>query len=171
MDLFNFLPSFSSRKVKRNARKPRQTPRAQLSLENLEARLVMDAAAISGFVYADTNNNGLFDAGEKAIANSSIQLKNSQGTVIGQTVTDANGFYQFTADSTISTAPALLAKSATIPTTSTDWTQSVSVSQFDPSLGTLTSIDVVNSGTFTSSIKVESLTAAHRPLWPRCRGR
>ena len=60
MDLFNFLPSFSARKSKRNARKPRQTPRAQLSVENLEARLVMEAAAISGFVYADANDHGLF---------------------------------------------------------------------------------------------------------------
>lgn len=157
MDLFNFLPSFAGRKTKRSARKCKPTPRAHLGLENLEARLVMDAAAISGFVYADANSNGLFDPGEKPIANSSIQLKNSQGTVIGQTITDANGFYKFTTDSTISTTPALLAKSATIPTTATDWTQSLTVPQFDPSLGTLTSIDIVNAGTFTSSIKVESL--------------
>jgi protocatechuate 3,4-dioxygenase beta subunit len=157
MDLFNFLPSFGSRKTKRHARKPKTTPRAQLQIENLEARLVMDAAAISGFVYADANNNGLFDPGEKPIANSSIQLKNAQGTVIGQTTTDANGFYKFTTDSTIDTSPAILAKTATIPTTGTDWTQSLSVPKFDPSLGTLTSIDIVNAGTFTSSIKVESL--------------
>src|SRR5260221_14520719 len=103
MDLFNFLPSFVARKTKRSARKPKQTPRAHLGLESLEARLVMDAAAISGFVYADANNNGLFDPGEKPLANSSIQLKNSQSTVIGQAITDANGFYQFTTANTIST--------------------------------------------------------------------
>src|SRR6266404_2153202 len=101
MDLFNFLPSFGFRRLKRGARKPaaKIAPRASLRLENLEDRLVMSASAISGFVFADANNNGLFDPGEKPIANSSIQLQNSQGIVIGQTTTDANGFYQFTTDS------------------------------------------------------------------------
>ena len=162
MALFNFLPSFGSRKPKRGNRKPatKTGRRAQLEVESLESRLVMTASVISGFVFSDTNNNGLFDPGEKPIANSSIQLKNSTGVVIGQTITDANGFYQFTTDSTISTAPAILTKTASIPTTSTDWTQSVTVGQFDPSLGTLTSIDIVNAGTFTSDIKVESLDGA-----------
>ncbi len=159
MLLFNFLPSFRNRKHKRSAdkRRSRTTQRADLRLESLEDRLVMTASVISGFVYADANNNGLFDPGEKPIANSSIQLQNSKGVVIGQTITDANGFYQFTTDNTISTLPAILAKSATIPTTATDWSQSLTIPQFDPSLGTLTSIDIVNAGTFTSSIKVESL--------------
>jgi protocatechuate 3,4-dioxygenase beta subunit len=159
MALFNFLPSFRTKKHKRGAdkRRAKAAPRADLHIESLEDRLVMTASVISGFVYADVNNNGIYDVGEKPIANSSIQLQNSQGVAIGQTVTDANGFYQFTTDSTISTLPAILAKSATIPTTATDWTQSLTIPQFDPALGTLTSIDVVNAGTFTSSIKVESL--------------
>ena len=162
MALFNFLPSFGSRKPKRGNRKPtaKSGRRAQLEVETLESRLVMTASVISGFVFSDTNNNGLFDPGEKPIANSSIQLQNSSGTVIGQAITDANGFYQFATDSTISTAPAILTKTASIPTTSTDWTQSVTLGQFDPSLGTLTSIDIVNAGTFTSDIKVESLDGA-----------
>jgi protocatechuate 3,4-dioxygenase beta subunit len=162
MVLFNFLPSFGSRKPKRSNRKPaaKTGRRAKLEVETLESRLVMTANVISGFVFSDLNNNGLFDPGEKPIANSSIVLKNSSGTVIGQAITDANGFYQFSTDSTISTAPAILTKTASIPTTSTDWTQSISVGQFDPSLGTLTSIDIVNAGTFTSDIKVESLDGA-----------
>jgi hypothetical protein len=42
----------------------------------------------------------------------------------------------------------------------TDWTTTVSLPQFDPSLGTLTGIDIINAGTFTSHIRVESLDAA-----------
>ena len=155
---------FFSRKNRRLKRKPAggQTPsrkiRCPLSVEKLEDRTV--PSVISGYVFNDLNNNGIPDPGELGLANSTIQLRNAAGVVIGTTVTDGNGFYQFATDSTISTAPTTLTETASIPNSATDWTQGVNIPQFDPSLGTLTSVDITNSGTFTSRIQVESLDSA-----------
>jgi hypothetical protein len=129
-------------------------------VELLEDRTVPSGTTISGFVFNDANNNGLFDPGESPIANNTIQLLNASGTVIGTAVTDANGFYQFTTDSTISTTPTTLTETASVPNTATDWTHGLTVAPFDPALGQLTSVDVINAGSFTSTIKVESMDNA-----------
>ncbi|MCI4463809.1 MAG: cellulase family glycosylhydrolase [Caldisericum sp.] len=50
---------------------------------------------ISGKIWNDANGNGLLDSGEAGIPNVSITLKDSQGTIIGTTVTDASGSYNF----------------------------------------------------------------------------
>lgn len=53
-------------------------------------------ASISGYVYVDANNNGVFDAGETPIAGAILTLLNAAGGSTGSTaVTDASGFYQF----------------------------------------------------------------------------
>ncbi len=53
-------------------------------------------ATISGYVYVDTNNNGIRDAGEAPIAGVTLTLKDENGQPTGATtVTDANGYYQF----------------------------------------------------------------------------
>ncbi len=54
--------------------------------------------SLSGFVYADTNNNGVFDASESPIPNTTVTLVGVD--VLGedvflQTTTDANGAYLF----------------------------------------------------------------------------
>jgi protocatechuate 3,4-dioxygenase beta subunit len=131
-----------------------------LSVEPLEERWLLNATVISGYVFNDVNNNGLFDTGEAPIANSTIQLRNSSGTVIGTVLTDATGYYNFSTDSTINTNPTTLTRTASVPDSPTDWTQTVSIAQFNPSLGQLTSIDVINADTFTSHIRVESLDSA-----------
>ncbi len=148
-----------SRHLRRGPRHLRR-PSASLTLEVLEDRCLPSCNVISGYVFNDANNSGLFNSNDSPIANSPVQLLNSSGVVIGNAVTDANGFYSFSTDSTISTAPTTLTRTASLPSTSTDFTQSVSIPQFDPSLGTLTAIDIVNAGTFTSHIKVESLDGA-----------
>jgi uncharacterized repeat protein (TIGR01451 family) len=53
------------------------------------------APAISGYVYVDANKDGLRQPTEVGIPGSCIELRNSSGAVIGSTVTDANGYYQF----------------------------------------------------------------------------
>jgi uncharacterized repeat protein (TIGR01451 family) len=57
------------------------------------------ASSLSGFVYVDTNNNGLKENGEQPIGNVDITLTGNDdlGNAINQTVqTDGTGFYQFT---------------------------------------------------------------------------
>jgi serine-aspartate repeat-containing protein C/D/E len=54
-------------------------------------------ASLSGYVYVDANNNGVYDSGETPIANTTLALLDSSGNPTGATATtDANGFYSFT---------------------------------------------------------------------------
>ncbi len=50
---------------------------------------------ISGFVYADRNNDGVRDAGESPIAGTTVALKNALGAVVATTTTGTNGAYSF----------------------------------------------------------------------------
>jgi protocatechuate 3,4-dioxygenase beta subunit len=134
--------------------------RSPLSIERLEDRSLLSGNAISGFAFNDLNNNGLLDPGENGLANVPLELRNASDVVIATAVTDANGYYQFKIDNTISTAPAILTRAATVSSTPTDWIKSLSLAQFDPALGTLTSVDIINAGSITSQIKVENLDAA-----------
>ena len=53
-------------------------------------------ASLSGFVYVDTNNNGVFDAGEAPIADVQLTLLDASGKPTGLTATtDTSGFYRF----------------------------------------------------------------------------
>ncbi len=52
-------------------------------------------ASIGNFVWEDANYNGIQDAGEKGVANVTVNLRNSAGTVVASTTTDANGQYLF----------------------------------------------------------------------------
>jgi hypothetical protein len=53
-------------------------------------------ACISGYVYLDANNNGVFDAGESPLAGVELALVNAMGNPTGETrVTDEMGFYYF----------------------------------------------------------------------------
>jgi protocatechuate 3,4-dioxygenase beta subunit len=54
-----------------------------------------DPSSLAGYVYHDVNNNGLFEAGEVGIPGATVILLDAGGTQIGQTVTDATGFYKF----------------------------------------------------------------------------
>ncbi|MDA7980313.1 MAG: LEPR-XLL domain-containing protein [Pirellulales bacterium] len=54
------------------------------------------AAGISGYVYADDNNNGIKDAGEQGIGGTSIELLDESGNGTGiMTVTASDGSYSF----------------------------------------------------------------------------
>ncbi|MDO5579991.1 MAG: SdrD B-like domain-containing protein [Planctomycetia bacterium] len=54
--------------------------------------------SISGYVYADDNNDGVFDKTEKPIANTTVELyilKDGEYTKIAETKTNESGFYKF----------------------------------------------------------------------------
>lgn len=126
-------------------------------LEGLEDRRLLSAAAISGYVFHDLNNDGLFQPGEPPIAGSNIELHNAQGKTVGSAVTDAKGFYQFTTDATISQAPATRTVVASFDQAKTGWTKTAQVAQFDPSLGTLQSVEVVSTATLKSQFQLENI--------------
>ncbi|HEX9000203.1 MAG TPA: SdrD B-like domain-containing protein [Blastocatellia bacterium] len=50
---------------------------------------------LSGFVYCDSDNDGVKDSGEAGIANVEIRLLNSGGQVVDTTQTDSSGLYKF----------------------------------------------------------------------------
>ena len=56
------------------------------------ASAVLAGGSISGFVYQDTNNNGVKDAGEPGISGVTVTLSGDEDAV---TTTDANGSYTF----------------------------------------------------------------------------
>jgi uncharacterized repeat protein (TIGR01451 family) len=148
--------SWFSRKSSPAAPKRR---RRSLRVEPLEDRCLPSSTVISGFVFNDVNNNGLFDSGEPPVANATVQLVNSSNQVIGTAITDVNGFYQFTQDNSISQAPQTITQTITIPATLTDFSLAEAINQFDPSLGQLQSISIMQNGTITSTIKAENTSA------------
>lgn len=120
--------------------------------------------AISGYVYVDLDDNGLRSA-EPPISGSVIGLyRQPTNTLVVSATTDASGFYSFTLDSAISTAPAVLEYDAHLPLTTTDWTETIDIPQFDPFLGTLTRVTLTNTGFVSSSISVESLDTTSKTL-------
>ena len=139
------------------SKRPNKTHRA-LRVERLEPRMLLACNVISGFVYNDANNNGRFDPGENPIANSTIELRNASGVVVGQTTTDASGAYRFDTDRTINTAPASISQTVNF-SGGDSFTLTDVVRQFNPDLGTLTSVEILSAGFIQGQIKSESLEA------------
>jgi len=146
-------PSSSNR-----GKSPFKQKRSMLNVETLEGRALPSCNTISGFVYHDANNNGLFDQGENPIANSSIELRNDSDVVVGTTTTDSNGFYQFSVDASKPGLDKTLVKTVTFDETQTNFTLDGLLDKFDPTLGTLESIEIHHEGSITSDIKVENFS-------------
>src|SRR5207245_1343220 len=90
--------AFMSKSSSRAARHTKIAQTKRPTLELLEDRTVPSGNTISGFVYQDANDNGIFDPGELAIAGTTIQLRNAANQIIGATTTNAQGYYQFDHD-------------------------------------------------------------------------
>lgn len=56
---------------------------------------VFKTNGLGDFVFLDNNANGIQDAGEVGIAGVTVKLRNSTGTVLATTTTDATGYYFF----------------------------------------------------------------------------
>lgn len=52
-------------------------------------------ANLSGYVYADDDDDALFDTGESGIPNTVVRLFDATGSLVAQTQTDASGYYHF----------------------------------------------------------------------------
>jgi hypothetical protein len=135
---------------------PRRRPRTVPCCEPLEVRQLLACHVISGYVYHDANNNGLFDPGETPLAGSTLELVNSGGQVIATAVSGADGSYAFSADQTIPPGEQTVSNTVSLPEQTTNWTRTLSIPRFDPALGTLTEVEIINQGDLTGQIRVES---------------
>jgi hypothetical protein len=117
-------------------------------------------AVIGGTVYLDGNANGLLDPGEQGLAGSTIQLQDGSGNVIATTVSGANGQYQFAQRDPGSITPTTLTQTVTFDPSPTDQAQTGTLAQFDPALGTLTSVEIQAQGGIQSSVQMENLGGA-----------
>jgi hypothetical protein len=134
-------------------------PRAvRLTVEALEDRQLLSCNVISGYVYYDANTNGLKDANEPGIANTTVELRNEAGQLVTTTTTDAGGFYRFDHDPNVDTSEHLLTQAISF-SRSVNGSQTKTIPQFDPGLGQLTGIDIQFDGAITSRIKVENFNA------------
>lgn len=106
---------------------------------------------ISGYVYQDLNNNGIRDVGEGPLpVGSTLELRNSSNVVVATTTTDATGFYKFSADGTIDTTPKTITQTVSFPESNVPM-RTMSVPKFDPTLGTLTSVQISKTASFSST--------------------
>jgi hypothetical protein len=133
---------------------PVRRPRLAPAVEALEDRWL--PSTIGGLVYFDPNNNGLHDPGEPGLAGNTIQLYNSTGTLLATTQTDSTGHYLFATDPTVAPKPGTQEVDADFAAARTNTTQTQSVAQFNPALGTLKSVEIINDATLTSRLKVEN---------------
>lgn len=136
----------------------RVTRRKTLPLvERLETVRLLTCNTISGFVFLDSQNDGIYQpALDKAIAGNTIELLNSSGVVVAKATSDANGAYAFSTDSTIDTASLTLTKSYSVPDQLTNIASTLNINRFDTSLGTLTQVDIRYDGTLVGQMKVEN---------------
>jgi hypothetical protein len=131
----------------------------QLQLEMLEDRCLPAATTISGYVFYDINNTGIMVQGNQPLAGSNIELHNAANAVIGTATTGSDGYFKFDHDASVTTTPQTISKTFTITNRPTDFSLTGLVGQFDTSLGTLLSVQIINAGSITSSIAVENLSS------------
>jgi uncharacterized repeat protein (TIGR01451 family) len=159
MKLFALLPLLRRWLRPSPRRRPYRVPR--LHLEVLEDRFLPTGSTvinnvIAGYVYLDSNNNGLLDSGEHGLANAPIELLNAQGQVSGTTTTNASGYYQFDRDASLHPPPTTLTKTLTFGPTQVKSSKVGNIPQFDPALGQLQSITISNNSQFTIDTAVEN---------------
>ncbi|MBL8824752.1 MAG: choice-of-anchor E domain-containing protein [Planctomycetia bacterium] len=131
-----------------------------LELECLEDRRLLAGNIISGFVFEDLNGNGIRDTNEPSVANSIIELKNASGKVAGTTTTDQYGYYQFSTDSSLGSAIQSQSQTLNFFNTSMNSIRAQALQQFNPSLGTLQSVEIKLNGQIVSSIKAENKSSS-----------
>jgi uncharacterized repeat protein (TIGR01451 family) len=115
---------------------------------------------ISGFVYQDLNSNGIRDIGEPPLpVASTMELRdNATNVLIATTTTDpASGLYKFDVNPNAPTTAPPIVQTVTFPVRSTNWSDTMTVPQFNPALGMLTSVKINNAASVTSIIRVENL--------------
>lgn len=143
----------------RRAAKGRLVVKARPGLESLEMRAVPATMGpvVSGYVFNDLNGNGLRDTGETGLAGVMMELRNPAGVTVSTAMTDSSGQYQFTQDQSAGTALKSTSQRVSFENLKGAWSGQAAVNAFNPSLGTLTQVDLKVNGQVTSTVKVENL--------------
>jgi hypothetical protein len=144
--------------------------------EGLEPLALMATVCptISGFVFLDENtinpaltNNGLFNTGESPIGNAQVQLFDAANMLVATTTTTADGAYSFGGTSgSDSIAPVTITQTITmgnpgqpnVPTNFTGQPFVPALQRFNPSLGTLQSVQISSDVVYNSSITISNLS-------------
>jgi hypothetical protein len=145
------------------------------SAEGLEpiALLATTCPTISGFVFLDENptnpaltNNGLFDAGESGISSSQVELFDSSKRLVASTTTAQGGSYSFGGMSSSGTTGMPVTMTQTIalgslaqpnvPTNFTNQPFVPALQLFNPSLGTLQSVQVSSDVLYNSNVAISN---------------
>jgi SdrD B-like domain len=153
----------------------RRSTRLSPGVEGLEpiALLAVTCPTISGFVFVDENptnpaltNNGLFDPGESPIPGAQVQLLDSSNRLVAVTTSAADGSYSFGGMSTDAETPVTITQTLSIgnlaqpniPTNFTDLAFVPPLQLFNPSLGTLQSVQISSDVVYDSSITITNLS-------------
>src|SRR5262249_42814226 len=78
------------------------------------------------------------------------------GQVVATAATAPDGFYLFSADQTIPPGEQTVSQQVMLPAQTTNWTRTLTFPRFNPALGTLTEVEIINDGELTGRIQVES---------------
>lgn len=75
--------------------KPTATPKPTYK-PTVTPTIKPDKGGVKGIKFYDSNRDGIYQPGEKVIKDVTIKLFNASGSLISQTMTNKNGYYQFT---------------------------------------------------------------------------
>ncbi len=129
-------------------------------IEILEDRSV-PSASISGFAYLDNNNNGIMDAGDVGVAGQTVLLNTAAGANFAATTTAADGSYLFTIpDTPVPPGSATVAATLNLSSLNSSAAATGTIAKFNPALGQLTSVEIVDNSTLNSAVRVENLAAS-----------
>ncbi len=135
------------------------------SCERLEAVCLLSTASpvISGSVFVDKNNDGIFETGESPASGTKLQLLNASGTVVGAALTGSNGAYAFATNATVGSATQSISQTLTLPADSTNLDSAYfanALQLFDPTLGTLVGVQISSVVTVATTLGGENLSSS-----------
>ena len=152
----------------------RKARRVRPSVEGLEtiALLATTCPTISGFVFLDENptnpaltNNGLFNAGEAPVSNAQVEIFDASNRLVATTTSGQDGAYSFGGTSSSTTGvPMTITQTVAlgslsqpdIPTNFTNQPLVPALQLFNPSLGTLQSVQVSSDVQYNSTVTISN---------------
>ncbi len=127
-------------------------------LETLEGRAVPATGLfVAGSVFADANANGLRDTNETGLAGVSMELRSQKGVTVSSVVTDSQGNYRFDQETNTIVSPFQSSQTLLFDNLKGAWSGAASLQPFNPSLGSLTQVEVRLKGQVASTVRFENL--------------